>query len=38
MNTKTSNIENIIIEKVETYHIDLLSKLNKNPYNSTLHF
>ena len=30
MNTKTSTIENIIIEKVEVYHIDLLSKLNKD--------
>lgn len=30
MDTKTSTIENIIIEKVETYHIDLLSKLNKD--------
>lgn len=30
MNTKISTIENIIIEKVETYHIDLLSKLNKD--------
>ena len=30
MNTKTSTIENIIIEKVETYYIDLLSKLHKN--------
>ena len=29
MNTKTSTIENIIIEKVEAYHIDLLSELNK---------
>ena len=30
MNTKTSTIENIIIEKVETYYIDLLSKLHKD--------
>ena len=30
METKTSTIENIIIKKVETYHIDLLSKLNKD--------
>ena len=30
MNTKTSTIENIIIEQVETYHIDLLSELNKD--------
>ena len=30
MNTKTSSIENIIIEKVKAYHIDLLSKLNKD--------
>ena len=30
MNTKTSTIENIIIEKVEAYHIDLLSELNKD--------
>ena len=29
MNTKISTIENIIIEKVEAYHIDLLSKLHK---------
>ena len=30
MNTKILTIENIIIEKVEAYHIDLLSKLNKD--------
>ena len=30
METKTSTIENIIIEKVETYYIDLLSKLHKD--------
>ena len=30
METKTSTIENIIIEKVEAYHIDLLSELNKD--------
>ena len=30
MNTKTSTIENIVIEKVEAYHIDLLSELNKD--------
>ena len=30
MNTKTSTIENIIIEQVEAYHIDLLSKLSKD--------
>ena len=30
METKTSTIENIIIEKVETYYIDLLSELNKD--------
>ena len=30
MNTKTSTIENIIIEKVETYYIDLLSTLHKD--------
>ena len=30
MNTKISTIENIIIEKVEAYHIDLLSELNKD--------
>ena len=29
MNMKKSTIENIIIEKVETYYIDLLSKLHK---------
>ena len=29
METKKSTIENIIIEKVETYYIDLLSKLHK---------
>ena len=30
MNTKTSTIENIIIKQVESYHIDLLSELNKD--------
>ena len=30
MNIKTSTIENIIIEQVEAYHIDLLSKLSKD--------
>ena len=30
MNMETSTIENIIIEKVEIYYIDLLSKLHKN--------
>ena len=30
METKTSTIENIIIENVEAYHIDLLSELNKD--------
>ena len=30
MNTKILTIENIIIEKVETYYIDLLSKLHKD--------
>lgn len=30
MNTKTSTIENIIIEQVESYHIDLLSELSKD--------
>lgn len=30
MDTKTSTIENIIIKKVEAYHIDLLSKLSKD--------
>lgn len=30
MDTKTSTIENIIIEQVEAYHIDLLSKLSKD--------
>ena len=30
MNTKISTIENIIVEKVEAYHIDLLSGLNKD--------
>ena len=30
MNTRILTIENIIIEKVEAYHIDLLSKLNKD--------
>ena len=30
MNTKISTIENIIIKKVETYYIDLLSELNKD--------
>ena len=30
MNTKISTIENIIIEKVEDYYIDLLSELNKD--------
>ena len=30
MNMEISTIENIIIEKVETYYIDLLSKLNKD--------
>ena len=30
MNMETSTIENIIIEKVENYYIDLLSKLHKD--------
>ena len=30
MNMETSTIENIIIEKVETYYIYLLSELNKD--------
>ena len=30
MSMETSTIENIIIEKVEAYHIDLLSELNKD--------
>ena len=30
METKTSTIENIIIKQVESYHIDLLSELNKD--------